>query len=67
MLRDQDAARVAWLDKYAGTYPPDPDSVADGEAVDLIVPETVRAELDRELDAIRVKYTDQYRKRTAER
>ncbi len=64
MLRDMDAATRAWLDKYAGTYPADPDSVADGEPHDLIVPETVRAELDEALAAIRTKYSNEYQART---
>ncbi|MCD0446468.1 hypothetical protein LO763_22895 [Glycomyces sp. A-F 0318] len=63
MLRDQEAARRAWRERYAGAYPPDPDSIADGEATDLIVPDEVRAELDQELDAIRITYTNAYHDR----
>lgn len=56
MLGEQDAVLRAWIAKHRGTYPVDPDSVADGEAHDLIVPDAVRAELNTAREAVRTKY-----------
>ena len=56
MLSEQDAVLRAWIAKHRETYPVDPDSVADGEAHDLLVPDAVRAELNTALEAVRAKY-----------